>query len=383
MKKISIIVLLFSLVAIGFVPFTTLVHAENAVKVEMNGELMTFPDQQPIINQDGRTIVPVRFVAVGLGAYIAWDGQTQTVTISKGSDTIKLTIGEKQATKNGQVLTFDTSASIVNSRTMVPLRFVSEGLGAYVAWDGATKTVIVKTKAQDTTGSQTGGTAYTPNGDDVFTKANITDLTNIYDPNVEPYGYKVVDHTIQLYDFSDYSGNTNKYHILEGTMNPNINTQVYNVTRALIGKEGYVGITYPNENAVIRYGYNETGVNNDITFFTFDFNEKLYYSAKRDWQDDRFSDKVVFELELYRLYESAADGYVNDYYKQRLHDAIIGIFGKETGEKVFNEILYEYNDLVTHPPEVIRRTYKIDNVQVDVGNTGRDMTLHFFFSYIK
>ncbi len=383
MKKISIIVLLFSLVAISFVPFTTLVHAETKVKVEMNGELMAFPDQQPIINQDGRTIVPVRFVAVGLGAYVDWDGKTQTVTISKGSDTIKLTIGEKQATKNGQVLTFDTSASIVNSRTMVPLRFVSEGLGAYVAWDGATKTVIVKTKAQDTTGSQTGGTAYTPNGDDVFTKANITDLTNIYDPNVEPYGYKVVDHTIQIYDFSDYSGNTNKYHILEGTMNPNINTQVYNVTRALIGKEGYVGVAYPNKRVVIRYGYNKTAVNNNYTFFTFGFNEDFHYNAKSDWQDDRFSDNVIFDLDLYNLYVDASQGRVNDYYKQRLYDAIIGIFGENTGKKVFNEVLYEYNDLVTHPPEVIRRTQKIDNVQVDVGNTGRDMTLSFYFSYLK
>ncbi len=381
MKKITIIVLLLSLVAIGFIPFATHVRAENIVKVEMNGSLMTFPDQQPMINQDGRTIVPVRFVATGLGAYVSWDGQTQTVTISKGSDTIKLTIGEKQATKNGQVLTFDTSASIVNSRTMVPLRFVSEGLGAYVAWDGATKTVIVKTKAQDTTGSQTGGTAYTPNGDDVFTKDNITDLTNIYDPNIEPYGYKVVDHTIQIYDFSDYSGNTNKYHILEGTMNPNINTQVYNVTRALIGKEGYVGLYYNTTSAILRYGYNKTGVNNNITFFTFGFNEKLYYSAKRDWQDDRFSDHVAFDLDLYRLYQNG--DYVEDYYKQRLYDAIIGIFGKDTGEKVFNEVLYEYNDLVTHPPEVIRRTYKIDNFQVDVGNTGRDMTLSFYFSYLK
>jgi hypothetical protein len=111
--------------------------------VKLNGKEMTFPDQQPYINKNMRTMVPVRFISEGLGAKVGWDEKSKTVTIEAKDRVIKLRIGENKATVNGKTLTFDTKAEFKNGRTMVPLRFVSEAMGAKVSWDEDTKTVEI------------------------------------------------------------------------------------------------------------------------------------------------------------------------------------------------------------------------------------------------
>ncbi|MCR4430838.1 MAG: stalk domain-containing protein [Tepidanaerobacteraceae bacterium] len=116
--------------------------------VRVNGREISFPDQQPYLNKDGRTMVPVRFISESLGAKVDWDEKTKTVTIA-GTDKsgktmlIKLRIGENKANVNGKNVTFDTKAEFKNGRTMVPLRFVSEVLGAKVTWDQNTRTVDI------------------------------------------------------------------------------------------------------------------------------------------------------------------------------------------------------------------------------------------------
>jgi hypothetical protein len=70
--------------------------------------------------------------------------------LRKRSAEINLTIGEKRAQVNGAWKAFDTNATLVNARTMVPLRFISETLGAEVEWDGNTRTVYIKTEGNDT-----------------------------------------------------------------------------------------------------------------------------------------------------------------------------------------------------------------------------------------
>jgi hypothetical protein len=95
----------------------------------------------PVIEQ-GRTLVPLRAIFEALGADVKWDGSTQTVIAIKAGKEIKLIIGG-QAYKNGQPVTLDVPAKIVDGRTMVPLRFVSEALGTSVRWEDATQTVSI------------------------------------------------------------------------------------------------------------------------------------------------------------------------------------------------------------------------------------------------
>ena len=99
-------------------------------------------DAAPIIRQN-RTMLPVRFVAENLGASVAWDGATSTATLTSGDIEIKITIGAATATVNGEEKPLDAPAFIENSRTYLPVRFVAEALGAAVAWDGATSTATI------------------------------------------------------------------------------------------------------------------------------------------------------------------------------------------------------------------------------------------------
>lgn len=99
-------------------------------------------DAAPIIRQD-RTMLPVRFVAENLGATVGWVEATSTATLTCGDIEIKITIGAKTATVNGVEKPLDAPAFIENSRTYLPVRFVAEALGAAVAWDGATSTATL------------------------------------------------------------------------------------------------------------------------------------------------------------------------------------------------------------------------------------------------
>ena len=106
--------------------------AEIPLRVVVNGEKVNFPDAQPFIDENGRTQVPVRFVSEALGAKVDWDGAAKKVTVTLNSRKVVLTIGLKTYEINNQTYQMDTVALLKESRTFVPIRFVSEALGATV-----------------------------------------------------------------------------------------------------------------------------------------------------------------------------------------------------------------------------------------------------------
>ncbi|BAL81671.1 stalk domain-containing protein [Caldisericum exile] len=104
-------------------------------------------DSPPVI-KNSRTLVPIRAIIEAIGGSISWDGTTKKVTIVLGDKTIELWIGKPQAKVNGVTKWIDDTnhkvmPEIINGRTMLPLRFVTENLGAKVDWDGATKTITI------------------------------------------------------------------------------------------------------------------------------------------------------------------------------------------------------------------------------------------------
>ncbi len=124
------------------------INEENPVKhivVMVDLQYVYFPDQQPYINEDNRSMVPLRFVAEKMGCEVDWNQETSTVTISKEGIIIVLKVGENKALVNEQEKTFDTKAEVVNGRTMIPLRFISECLGAEVDWKSESTTVFIYT----------------------------------------------------------------------------------------------------------------------------------------------------------------------------------------------------------------------------------------------
>ncbi|MGN0162701.1 MAG: stalk domain-containing protein [Candidatus Ornithomonoglobus sp.] len=132
--------LLLSLPALILVSSISTINAQD-ITVTLNGEAVAF-DQPPII-QDERTLVPLRAIFEAMGASVEWDQETQTVTASRSSDTVSLTIGSNMLYKNDEAVMLDVPAQIVNERTLVPARAVAESFGAFVDWNGETQTVVI------------------------------------------------------------------------------------------------------------------------------------------------------------------------------------------------------------------------------------------------
>ena len=109
-------------------------------------------DTPPVI-KGGRTLVPVRAITEGFGAELAYDQESQTVTITKGDTVIELTLGSTTAIVNGAEVQMDTNAGLVNNRTYVPLRFVLETLKLSVDWDKDSETIEISDGTADETTS--------------------------------------------------------------------------------------------------------------------------------------------------------------------------------------------------------------------------------------
>lgn len=134
---------LFFIIAllVSFVTFAPDQASAQSISVIIDGQKQSY-DQDPVI-ENNRTMVPLRGIFESLGADVDWNQQTKQVTARKGERTVFLTIGSKQATVDGKPYTLDVEAKLIKNRTMVPLRFVSESLGADVNWSQEERKVTI------------------------------------------------------------------------------------------------------------------------------------------------------------------------------------------------------------------------------------------------
>ena len=131
---ISIILILSSVVSFG-------VMADDGIKIIINSEPKTFDVMPQII--DGRTMVPMRGIFEAFGAKITWVDVTKTVVAETPDIALTLTVGKTTAKVNGEAKSLDVPAQIIEGRTMVPVRFIAESLGCKVEWQADTKTVVI------------------------------------------------------------------------------------------------------------------------------------------------------------------------------------------------------------------------------------------------
>ncbi|WP_339307096.1 CotH kinase family protein [Paenibacillus sp. FSL L8-0435] len=118
---------------------------DKTITVTLDGKSITFPDQDPL-QQNGRVMVPVNAILEAMGAEVTWDKTAKTVTAVLNDQTFVLKVGSSTATVNGETLEIDAPAIIQNSRTLVPVRFISEGLGLTVDWDQTAAQVSLTSK---------------------------------------------------------------------------------------------------------------------------------------------------------------------------------------------------------------------------------------------
>lgn len=147
MKKKALILILLStfIVLIKFIQIR--VFASSEIKLNIDGKFIE-SSVSPFI-ENGRTMVPIRVIAEELGADIKWNEKDRTVEIIKGDNSVLLRIDSRLVELRGKERQFfisDIAPKIVNERTYIPLRLVSNGLGIAINWDEKTRTVLVNSK---------------------------------------------------------------------------------------------------------------------------------------------------------------------------------------------------------------------------------------------
>jgi len=107
------------------------------------------PFDVPPMVVEGRTMVPMRVIFEALGATVSWDDATRTITATRDGLVVRATVGDRVIHVNNQRVTMDVAPVIVNGRTLVPVRFVSEALDAEVDWYAAGNTVFITSPRGD------------------------------------------------------------------------------------------------------------------------------------------------------------------------------------------------------------------------------------------
>lgn len=140
----------------------------QGISVQLDGKNLNF-DQPPAMI-DGRLLVPLRGIFEALAADVLYDAATRSIKATKGTTIVQLQLGSRTALIDGRTVYLDVPADTVGGRTMVPLRFVSESLGAEVKWNGAMRIVELSS------GVASGGTD---------SPASSSNVSNIEKPKID------------------------------------------------------------------------------------------------------------------------------------------------------------------------------------------------------
>ena len=184
-KTIFIATVLLLILSFNIVSF-----AETSVNVSVDGtprsvrQVAVLVDGQklntevPSFIMGDRTLVPIRFVAESFGAVVGWDQDTKTAIVVHDNNVVSLSIDNTRVVVNGETRYLDKNSTpklvtfpeLKDSRTMVPVRFISEVLGYDVDWDGNSYTAMISTPKVDVPNAENItvnniGIVQTPNGD--------------------------------------------------------------------------------------------------------------------------------------------------------------------------------------------------------------------------
>ncbi|SCG84344.1 copper amine oxidase domain-containing protein [Proteiniborus sp. DW1] len=133
---------LISILAFGFIAVPPkAIYASGDIKVLLEGKELSFDVPPQII--EGRTLLPLRAIFEALGLEVGWDDATKTITGTVEGKEIVLKLDSKDAKINGEHKTLDVPAKVVNGRTLVPVRFIAESLDMNVVWNQNERTILI------------------------------------------------------------------------------------------------------------------------------------------------------------------------------------------------------------------------------------------------
>lgn len=139
--------MILALILVLFLPVTSRsVQAETSkqsISISLDGDKISSDVAPYIIPKVYVTMVPLRVISEGLGASVDWQQTTKTVKIDRDGSSMSLVSGKKTALVNGNDVALDASVQIKNGRIMVPLRFVGENLGLQVIWNQSAQSIAL------------------------------------------------------------------------------------------------------------------------------------------------------------------------------------------------------------------------------------------------
>lgn len=129
-------------ISVNYIARVTMSLVIGSPTVNLNNEFKTL-EAAPFISKKGVTMVPLRFISEAFKATVAWDPVFRAVTIDLNGKTLRVQVGFMTADVNGKSFPLQDAPVIVNGRTFVPLRFIAENFGAQVDWNGALRMVSI------------------------------------------------------------------------------------------------------------------------------------------------------------------------------------------------------------------------------------------------
>ena len=175
---------------------------ESNISLQINGSEISAEVPPTII--DGRTMVPVRAIFEAVGANIEFDAETKTITAKNGDTTVSMTVGANTVTVNDKEVQLDAPAVIVSGRTLAPARFVAETFGYDVQWDAENKIVKITGEESSTeTTTETTTEATTETNTKVETT---TETTTKATSSANSSSKKYYDEYSDVLDYGAYSG---------------------------------------------------------------------------------------------------------------------------------------------------------------------------------
>ncbi|WP_160044512.1 copper amine oxidase N-terminal domain-containing protein [Paenibacillus sp. USDA918EY] len=115
---------------------------ENHIKLKVNGAYLIYSKGElPFVDKNNRTLIPLRVIADFINGKTTWDSKAKSVQIEAKDFKLKAVLNEKGATINGKKIASDTSLTLKNGTTLVPAKWIAEGLGASLKWDEKNKII--------------------------------------------------------------------------------------------------------------------------------------------------------------------------------------------------------------------------------------------------
>lgn len=134
-------------------PITSLERKKDVICLQIGKTIAVANGKKTLIDSDDslvvpyisgeRTLVPLRFIVESLGAEVVWEEGWDGCIVKKDGTEIELTFNSAEFKVNGEKVTYDAPIEITRDRTMVPVRFVSEQLGCHVYWNDLNKAVVI------------------------------------------------------------------------------------------------------------------------------------------------------------------------------------------------------------------------------------------------